>query len=132
MDLTTTFETFGQEDQSWLGSEHGTSSCPTVTLDLALFTTTALYTGGILPSGIALAKHTSGKYGPYTPGGANGLQTFKGILFTSQRIKSATSLVAAPIYKHGRVVLSKLPVQSTGQGFVDATAIAAAPLIDFV
>jgi hypothetical protein len=131
MDLSTTFETFGQEDQSWLGSEHGTSSCPTVTLDMSLFAS-ADYVGGILPSGFAIAKHTSGKYGPYTPGGANGLQTAKGILFTSQRVKSSTSLVAAPIYKHGRVVLSKLPVQVTGQGFVDATAIAALPMIDFV
>lgn len=64
--LTPTTETFGVEDQSWLGSAHGTSSCPSITLDTSAFTSGTHYPNGYFPSGLPLGKITaSGLYAPY-------------------------------------------------------------------
>ena len=66
MDLTLRTETFGQDDQSWLGSAHGTDTARSITLDTSAFTANTHYPNGFLPSGLPLAKITaSGKYGPY-------------------------------------------------------------------
>lgn len=68
MDLSLRTTTFGADDQSWLGSAHGTDSTESVTLDVSAFTAGLHYTalGGYFKSGIPLAKITSsGLYGPY-------------------------------------------------------------------
>lgn len=52
------------EDQSWLGSAHGTNTGDSVTLDGDAFLST--WPSGVVPSGVVLAKRTSdGKYVPY-------------------------------------------------------------------
>lgn len=67
MNLSPQRETFGQDDQSWLGSAHGTSSADSVTLDLSTFSAAAHYPNGYLRSGTPIAKITaSTKYGPYS------------------------------------------------------------------
>lgn len=132
MDLTVQIAPLGQEDQSWLGSAHGTSSCRPVTLDPALFTAGTHYPNGFVPSGCALGMVTAtGKYGPYTPGASNGTQTFAGFLFTSQRMNVLTTQAIGPLLEHGRVITAKLPFQS-GAGAIDTAAKTAAPLIKFV
>lgn len=66
MDLTLRTETWGLDDQSWLGSRHGIGECASVTLDTSAFTKSIHYPDGYFKSGIALGKITaSGKYGPY-------------------------------------------------------------------
>jgi hypothetical protein len=71
MNLSPIKETFGQDNQTWLGSAHGTSSADTATLDLTTFTQAVHYPNGYLPSGTPLAKITSsGKYGPYEATGS--------------------------------------------------------------
>lgn len=66
MQLAPTIENFGQGDQSWLGSEHGTSSARTITLDTSAFTSGTHYPDGYFKSGIPLGKITAtGLYGPY-------------------------------------------------------------------
>jgi hypothetical protein len=73
--LAQTTETFGVEDQSWLGSEHGTSSARTITLDTSAFTAGTHYPNGFFPSGLPLGRITAtGLYGPYA-GRANEVQT---------------------------------------------------------
>lgn len=75
MDLTLRTETFGVDDQSWLGSRHGIGECVGVTLDISTFTEAVHYPDGFLKSGIALGKITAtGKYGPYA-GQTNEVQT---------------------------------------------------------
>lgn len=66
MNLAPVTEAFYQDDQTWLGSEHGTSMGRPVTLDVSAFTANTHYPNGYFPSGIPLAKITaSGLYGPY-------------------------------------------------------------------
>lgn len=66
MDLSIRTETFQQDDQSWLGSEHGTDMGRSITLDTSAFTSGTHYPNGYFPSGLALGKITAtGKYGPY-------------------------------------------------------------------
>jgi hypothetical protein len=66
MILTPTVEVFGNDDQRWLGSAHGTDACPSITLDTSAFTAGTHYPNGYFPSGLPLGKITSsGMYGPY-------------------------------------------------------------------
>lgn len=75
MILSQTTETFGVEDQSWLGSAHGTSSARSITLDTSAFTEGTHYPDGYFKSGLALGKiASSGLYGPYA-GRANEVQS---------------------------------------------------------
>lgn len=75
MNLAPVTEAFYQEDQTWLGSAHGTSMGRPVTLDVSAFTANTHYPNGYFPSGIPLAKITaSGLYGPYAAS-ANEQQT---------------------------------------------------------
>lgn len=75
MDLSLKTEAFGSDDQSWLGSAHGTDATESITLDTSTFTAGTHYPAGYFKSGIPLGKITSsGKYGPYG-GRANEMQT---------------------------------------------------------
>lgn len=66
MDLSMRTEAFSFDDQSWLGSAHGTDAARTITLDTSAFTEGTHYPNGYFPSGLPLGKITSsGKYGPY-------------------------------------------------------------------
>lgn len=68
MNLSPVVEQFGQEDQSWLASAHGTSSARPVTIDVTTLTADVHYPNGFLPSGTPLAKLTaSGLFAPYDP-----------------------------------------------------------------
>lgn len=68
MNLAPVVDTFGQEDQSWLASAHGTSSARPVTIDVTKLTSGIHYPKGFLPSGTPLAKLTaSGLFAPYDP-----------------------------------------------------------------
>lgn len=68
MNLAPVVEQFGQEDQSWLASAHGTQSARPVTIDVTTLTADIHYPLGYLPSGTPLAKLTaSGLFAPYDP-----------------------------------------------------------------
>lgn len=57
-------ETFSaSEDQSWLGSAHGTNEADPITLDGDQFLT--LFPTGVVPSGVVLYKHSGGLYRPF-------------------------------------------------------------------
>ena len=67
MNLSPVTETFYQDNQTWLGSAHGTDSARSITLDTSAFTEGTHYPNGYFPSGLPLGKITaSGKYGPYS------------------------------------------------------------------
>jgi hypothetical protein len=66
MDLSLRTENFSFDDQSWLGSAHGTDAARTITLDTSAFTSGTHYPNGYFPSGLPLGRITAtGKYGPY-------------------------------------------------------------------
>lgn len=119
MDLSVRKETFGGDDQTWLGSAHGTDSGMTVTLDKATFTAGTHYPNGYLRSGTPLGKITaSGKYGPYNDGATDGRQTLVGHLLTPQTVGTGNDIVA-PLFTHGRVVEARLPIAIDAAAKVD-------------
>jgi hypothetical protein len=114
MDLTVRTDVIGTDDQSWMGSRHGTNNARTVTLAKAAFTSGTHYPQGFLRSGTPLAKYTSGAntglYGPYTPGATDGTQTFVGHLLTPCSVTTGAGNLIAPLMDHGRVIEAKLPI----------------------
>lgn len=110
------------DDNSWLGSAHGTDATESVTLDLTKFDATQ-YANGFVPSGCALGIVTaSSAYGPYDDTASDGRQTLVGFLYGGVRVATGATKCGGAMLAHGKVKLSKLPFQSgqTGRGYVDA------------
>lgn len=124
MDLSLRTETFGQDDQSWLGSAHGTEAARSITLDVSTFTPATHYPDGYLKSGLPLGKITaSGKYGLYATGASDGRQTMVGVLFTAVKVGSANTVpVSGAMLLHCIVVESKLPAPGVDAGGKTAVA----------
>lgn len=105
-------ETFTTDNQTWLGSRHGTDVARTVTIDgasLAGF-------DGFVPSGIPLKEGAEGKYEP-----VNGAEdVLAGFLLTPQALHGDGDVVA-PLLDRGRVRVARLPDQA-----FDVTALTAA------
>lgn len=113
MDLTIKRESFGQDDQSWLGSAHGTNAAQTITLDASTFTKATHYPEGWLKSGLPLMNLGNGKFGLHTGVATEPEETpaLAGFLFTTVRVpEDAATPVGAAILEHGRVKTAKLPV----------------------
>lgn len=129
MDLSLKTETFGADDQSWLGSEHGTQATESVTLDTSTFTANTHYPQGFFKSGIPLGRITaSGKFGPYDNAASDGRQTLVGFLFAAVKAPAVNTVdVAGAMLVHGKVRESRLPL-----GAVDAAGKADVPLIRFI
>lgn len=121
MDFSLTTEAFQQDDQSWLASEHGTSNCRSITLDVSTFTAGTHYPNGYLVSGLPLGKITaSGKYGLYSDAAVDGRTTLVGFLFTAQKVGATNTVpIVGPMLWHGAVVDAKLPVAVDANGKAD-------------
>jgi hypothetical protein len=115
MILAPVTETFQQENQSWLGSAHGTDACRSITLDWSAFTAGTHFPNGYFPSGLALAEITAtpGMYGPYVDAGAGGLGVLIGFLFCSVDAPSTNIDVPAALLDHGRIIVANLPIPSS-------------------
>ncbi|MFD9212086.1 head decoration protein [Streptomyces sp. NPDC059544] len=121
MDLSLTTQTFGVDDQSWLGSEHGTQATEPVTLDTSTFTPATHYPNGYFRSGIPLGKITAGgKYGPYQGDATDGRETLVGFLYAAVKAPAANTVdVAGAMLVHGKVRSSRLPVAVDAAGQAD-------------
>lgn len=126
MDLTMKTETWQNEDQSWMRSQHGTDATRSITLKTSAFTAGTHYPNGFFPSGTALGLYTSGPnvglYGPYTAGATDGTQNLAGFLFTATKAPAVnTTNVNGALLDRGAVLVSNLPapwntvVNSTAQ-----------------
>jgi hypothetical protein len=117
MDLTQRTTTYAGDDQSWLGSEHGTQATESIALDTSLFTPATHYPNGFFVSGIPLGKITvGGKYGPYSDAANDGRQTLVGFLFAAVGAPTVNTIdPAGALFTHGKVRESRLPL-----GAVDA------------
>lgn len=130
MDLNPVMGMLGRDDPSWLGSARGTSQAQSVALVMASFVAATHYPNGYFPSGLPLGLYASGanlgKYGPHTPGAADGTQNLAGFLLTATAAprNSASTVVNGPLLDAGRVIVSKLPItvnaasQATNPRFV--------------
>lgn len=122
MDLTPQTTTYQIDDNSWLGSAHGTDAGKSVTLDLTTFDASQ-HTNGFIPSGAALGIITAtGFYGPYDDTATDGRQTLAGHLYGGVKVNSGSTKAGGTILVHCFVKENKLPFQSgqTGRGYVDA------------
>lgn len=119
------------ENQSWLGSAHGTMSGDSITLDGDSFLAT--FTDGVVPSGVVVAKVTAtGKYRQYNDANSDGTQVAAGHLLTTVDLHGTTSAVVedvtAALYWHGEVISANLP---TNHG-LDAAAKVDLPQVRYV
>lgn len=121
MDLSLTTQTYGVDDQSWLGSEHGTQATEPATLDTSTFTKATHYPDGYFKSGIPLGVITAtGKYGPYNAAATDGTETLVGFLFAAVKAPSVDTVdVAGALFTHGKVRAARLPVAVDAAGQAD-------------
>ncbi|MEU0492569.1 head decoration protein [Nocardiopsis sp. NPDC006139] len=117
MDLSLKVEGYADDDATWLGSSHGTSSGRSATLDLTAFTEATHYPDGYLPSGLPLGRiMASGLYGPYDAAATDGTEVLAGFLLTACTATprdGATTTVVGALLDHGRVKVANLPVAFT-------------------
>ena len=113
MDLSLVTETYGAEDQRWIGSAHGTTATRPITLDSALFDSDDHKRHGWYPSGLPVGRvNGSGLYGPYDPDADDGTEVLAGFLLTSvPGPKQDGNPVGAALFEHGKVNTAALPVE---------------------
>ena len=110
MDLSVREEVFGSENRAWLGSQHGTDSNRSITLDVSTFTGATHYPDGFIPSGVVVGEITaSGLFGPYDDTAVDGRAIAAGHRCTSIPGRARAPNLGAPLLDHGAVVESKLP-----------------------
>lgn len=121
MDLSVRTETFAADDQTWLGSAHGTNAARTITLDTSTFTKATHYPGGYFPSGLPLGQITaSGRYGPYDDTALDGREVLAGFLLAAVPAPAVDTVdPAGALLDHGRVVEARLPVAIDAAGRAD-------------
>lgn len=129
---TSAYSAYVVDDQSWLGSAHGTNECDTITLDGPACIDA--FPDGVIPSGTVLGKITaSGKYGPYAATGVatNEVQTvtvtnatggsirlvFEGtrtgtIAYNATAADVQTALLATDKFDSGDVVVTNGPLNT--------------------
>ena len=115
MNLAPITETFGQDNQSWLASAHGTDAARSITLDTSAFTSGTHYPNGYFPSGLVLGRITAtGLYGPYSDAASDGTQTAVGFLFVSVKAPSVNTVdVQGALLWHGAVIAANLPIPAS-------------------
>jgi hypothetical protein len=119
IDLGSRKITWAGSDMTWIGSEEGTRSNVSVTLDLSKFDFATVFTNLVIPSGTVLGKvSASGLYGPYNDTLNTGVEVAKGHLFTDVDVKqiveivhgtTLTGSVLAAMLIRGVVIEAKLP-----------------------
>ncbi len=115
-----TTETFGNEDHSWLRSQHGTEAIETAVLDLSTFTKGTHYSAGYIKSGEPLGKIAATRlYGPYDDAASDGRETLVGHLFTTQAVREGGGNITANLLAHGKVVEARLPHPVDAAGKAD-------------
>ncbi|MFJ7069195.1 head decoration protein [Streptomyces sp. NPDC101115] len=121
MELSLKSENFGSDDQSWLGSAHGTDATETITLDTSTFTPATHYPDGYFKSGIPLGQITAGgKFGPYDNAAVDGRQTLVGFLFAAVQAPTVNTLdPSGAMLTHGKVREARLPVAVDAAGKTD-------------
>lgn len=122
MDLSVRRRSFGTDDQSWLGSAHGTTMGRPVTLDVGTFDAGTHYPQGALKSGLPLTvlREENGQdiLGLWTVG-----TDVAGHLLTPVEVSSGATYVGGALYEHGRVITSRLPVAPDAAGQATAAQI---------
>lgn len=139
MDFSVHTTSYTVESRAWLRGEVGTEpgENPSVIVDLTTFVAGTHFPNGVLPSGTAvgiITAQTSGErivVGVYDPAATDGRQTFAGLLFNSETVRTGQQKSSNALFRRGNVNPDALPFAS-GTGSVDAAAKTARPQIDFL
>lgn len=103
MQFSNSVESYTTDNQTWLGSRHGTDVARTVTIDGTA--AAAADFDEHIPSGIPLKlDDLTGKYAPVDDAG----DVLAGFLLTAQAFDGASDVVA-PLLDRGRVRATRLP-----------------------
>ena len=121
MDLSIRSETFGADDQTWIGASHGIDLARSITLDTSAFTEGTHYPDGYFMGGLPLSRLTAtGLYVPYNDAGSGGAEVLAGFLLGPVKAPSdGTTDVGGALYEHGRVVEANLPIAINANGKAD-------------
>ena len=104
MQFSNSVESYTTDNQTWLGSRHGTDVARTVTIDGAAAAAAGF--DEYIPSGIPLkVDGVTGKYAPVDDVG----DVLAGFLLTAQAFDGESDVVA-PLLDRGRVRAARLPV----------------------
>ena len=104
MQFSNSVESYTTDNQTWLGSRHGTDVARTVTID----GTAAADFDEYIPSGIPLKLDSlTGKYAPVD----DVADVLAGFLLTAQAFDGASDVVA-PLLDRGRVRATRLPADA--------------------
>jgi hypothetical protein len=132
VDLATRSATYGNENQSWLGSARGTTSARSVTVKVSTLTSGTHYPNGYIPSGVALALPTSGANVGYavpvaalanevklltmtgSPAGGTFTLTFDGETTGTIVYNAAASVVQAALEGLSNINIGDVTVTGTG------------------
>lgn len=101
-------QTFGNEDQSWLGSEVGTADSMSVTLDAAACIAITELAAGTVPSGIPLKRAGSGRYAPAITAETADVWLLHTVDLTAGGTQAAANTATAGMTR-GRIVTAKVP-----------------------
>lgn len=112
MDLSVRHSAYGMDDQSWLGSAHGTDAAHSITIDVTTFTAATHYPDGALKSGLPLAVTGTtadgfNLYGLWTDNDTTPVD-LAGFLLTP--VAASSDQVGGALMEHGRVITDLLPV----------------------
>ena len=119
MDLNIRTERFGQDDQSWLASAHGTDTARPVNIDVSTLTAGTHYPQGYLTSGFPLKK-VGNRYGLWKNGDEDPIE---GHLFTAVKIPPGATVVVGALFWHGAILAAKLPSPVNAAGQATARSI---------
>ena len=127
MNLGLVTESFSQDDQRWLASEHGADTAQSVTLDISDFTAATHYPNGFIPSGTVLQAGTDAtKCGPFDPTDEDAVAV--GILLEAVHVQGTADPNGAMV-KHCFIDTTHMPFNSTTKGGWGGTAAANLPAV---
>lgn len=108
MNLGIRKQTYGNEDQSWLGSKEGTDDASSCTLDAAACIAITELAAGTVPSGIPLKRAGSGRYAPAIAAETADLFLLTTVDLTAGGTQAAANTPAAGMW-HGKIIVAKIP-----------------------
>jgi hypothetical protein len=108
MNLGIRKQTFGNEDQSWLGSKVGTNDAKSCTLDAAACIAITEFAAGTVPSGIPLKRAASGRYAPAITAEVADLWLLHTVDLTAGGTQAAANTPTAGMWR-GNVITAKVP-----------------------
>lgn len=101
-------QTFGNEDQSWLGSETGTADAKSVTLDAAACIAITEFAAGTVPSGIPLKRAGSGRYAPAIGAEVADRWLLHTVDLTAGGTQAAANTATSGMWR-GQIIQAKIP-----------------------